>query len=118
MQDYVNPASGAQIENDIAKGSGNSTFSAARNANIQTMGARQAMLAGIDAKNAAVNQKLGERGSYMQVPTAGLTGYGSSQYGKAQGQGMMAQGIANGASMAAPYIGQFFSGVKQGMMGY
>lgn len=121
MSTQVNPAMAQQRSLDLAAGSAQSTFSAGRNAAIQTMGARQAMLAGLDAKNAAVNQKLAERQSYLNVPTAGLNpsqGYGpdlanrlygqaynqaqQQQYGKTSGAFGLASGIAGGLG----YIGK------------
>ena len=68
MTDIVNPTVASQYANDNANGAGNSTFAAARGSSMQTMGARQAMLAGIDAQNGAVDRMLRERESYNSVP--------------------------------------------------
>lgn len=72
------------------------------------------MQAGNDAKTSAINQMLAERGSYMQVPTAGLNPSGgagtdlanklyNNAYSTAQNN--TAAGAANGANTASGIIG-------------
>lgn len=127
MRNYVNPAVNQQYGFDIRDGSANSTFAAGRQTSMLARGSRQAMLAGLDAKNAAINQKLNERSSYNSVPTdQGLAGrlYNNAQNAYSSNQQNSANRTANiigaGAALAgyaAPAVGQFASGLWQGMKG-
>lgn len=130
MNNIVNPAKAQQYSLDNAAGSAQSTFSAARNSDIETRGARQAMLAGLDAKNAAIQQKIAERSSYYNVPTdPGLANrlydnakqqYAANNQNYQVGQSNSANRLAGaiGAGIGvAPYAYQFGSGLLQGMFG-
>lgn len=141
LSTQVNPASAQQRSLDIGAGSAQSTFSAARNAAINTLGQRQAMLAGLDAKNAAVDRFLNERSSYNNVPIdQGLAGrlynnaqnqyeannsnYQAGQYNRFNNQQNSANRTASligaGASLGgylAPAAGQFASGLWSGLTG-
>lgn len=123
MVDYVDPAVHQQYSQDNAAGSANSTFAAARNTDMQTKGARQAMLAGLDAKNAAINQKLNMRSSYNNVPTdQGLAGrlYKNAQdsYNSKQTTGAnRLAGIVGAAGAVAPYALDFGKGLWNGITG-
>lgn len=88
---------------------------------MQTKGARQAMLAGIDAKNAAINQMLNMRQSYNSVPTGGLSGqlYNQAQNNvRQQGNAGMAQGLMGAAGYGLGLIQKFAQGNKPQPGGY